>query len=155
VHNLNQGEENMNKEQAFSEFVGTDYEEGSDENPINAYPNNVFEYLNEEYFVLTDEEADQMAREYILESLWAFNASFLIDYMFCLPGVSFMEFEMYVKQMQENMCEGCNSIIRGLIEDNIDKLIDDAIACDGRGHFIAAYDFEEHECADYFIYRIN
>ena len=148
----------MNKEQAFSEYVGTDYEEDSDENPINVYPNNVFEYLNEEYLVLTDEEADQMAKEYILESLWAFNASFLTDYMPSLahvPSREIEEFEMRLKNMQEEMCESCNSIIKGLIGQDIDKFITDAIACDGRGHFLATYDGDENECEGYFIYRIN
>ena len=33
--------------------------------------------IDEDWICLTDEEADEMAEEYILDSLWAFNPSFL------------------------------------------------------------------------------
>jgi hypothetical protein len=38
-----------------------------------------------EYLVLTDEEADEKAKEYILDSVWAFNANFLAAH--CLEGI--------------------------------------------------------------------
>ena len=33
--------------------------------------------VNESYMVLTDEEADEKVKEYIKDSVWAFNSSFL------------------------------------------------------------------------------
>lgn len=148
----------MNKEQAFSEYVGTDYEEDSDENPINVYPNNVFEYLNEEYLVLTDEEADELCAQKIKESLWAFNIDFLIPFLDCpdkFQGIEVEEFLRCMRSVQEKMCENANSLIQSLIGRNLSWLITEAIACDGRGHFLAAYDGEENECEGYFIYRMN
>ena len=37
----------------------------------------VEDFDNDDYLVLTDEEADEKAADYIKDSLWAFNASFL------------------------------------------------------------------------------
>lgn len=148
----------MNKEQAFSEYVGTDYEEGSDENPINVYPNNVFEYLNEEYLVLTNEEANELCAENIRETLWAFDTDFLIPFFDCtkkLPEREIEEFVKCVRSIQVHMCEDANSFIEALIGHNLSWLISDAIAFDGRGYFLAAYDGDENECEGYFIYRIN
>ena len=34
--------------------------------------------VNESYMVLTDEEADEKVKEYIRDSVWAFNSSFFI-----------------------------------------------------------------------------
>ncbi len=110
-----------------------------------------------EYIVLTDEEADAKAREYILDSLWSFNSEFIVshankrgqldsDSQGILVGA--------IKKMQEKYCESVNPIIKTLIDD-LDYFVDSAIAADGRGHFIAPYDSKEHEEGDYFIYRTN
>lgn len=110
-----------------------------------------------EYMVLTDEEADEKARDYILDSLWAFNADFIISHC---KGCAFMELweieevEKGLRQIQENICEGGNGLIKALISD-IDEFVDDAINADGRGHFMSSYDGEEHEQDDLFIYRMS
>jgi hypothetical protein len=38
---------------------------------------------------------------------------------------------------------------------DIEKFINEAIASDGRGHFISYYDGHEHEENGLFIYRLN
>ena len=101
----------------------------------------------EEYVVLTDEEADEGARDYIVESIWAFNPSFLSPY---LPeGVD----EEAIKIIQAK-CEGANEPLKNMIDD-LDLFVEDAIAADGRGHFLSFYDGEESEEGEYFIYRVN
>lgn len=102
-----------------------------------------------EYLVLTDEEADEEARKDIKESLWAFNTGFIIDHSKLPP-----EAEEMVKFFQEEKSEGANETIKALIED-MDEFVSDAIAADGRGHFLSPYDGEEREEGGFFIYRIN
>lgn len=89
------------------------------------------------HMVLTDEEADRKAREYILETAWAFNPSWLS---------SFTGFDEDIfKAIQENgKCESNNSAILALIE-NEDEFVSQAIRDDGRGHFITSYDGNENE----------
>lgn len=107
----------------------------------------------EEYRVLTDEEADVAARENILESVWAFNKSFLDSHS---EAIAEMDEDVF-KKIQE-MCESANKTILRLIDD-VDHFVDDAITCDGRGHFLSGYDGEENEIklgdVYYFIYRTN
>jgi len=105
------------------------------------------------HIVLTDEEADEKAAEYIKYSLWAFNAGFIIQHS-KLP----YEAEEMIQAYQEKECESANDTIKALIT-NIDNFISDAISADGRGHFMSSYDGKENEVkvldTTFFIYRIN
>lgn len=114
-----------------------------------------FEIGREEYIVLNDSEADEKAKEYILDSLWAFVPSFLAAH---ISDVS----EEMIKKIQEN-CENANPVILKLLDDK-EHFIQDALRSDGRGHFLNTYDGEEHEISwqddkgdrhSYFIYRTN
>ena len=91
--------------------------------------------INEDWLCLTDEEADKMAKDYILDSVWTFNPSFLSQH----TGMN----EKVFKLLQEH-CEGSNDAILAMIEDK-EYFVEDAISYDGRGHFITSYDGEEHE----------
>ena len=90
---------------------------------------------DQDYLVLTDEEADEAVREEIEQLLWAFNPSFLCAH----TNVS----EEAIKKIQE-LYEGANDALAEMIKD-FDEFVEDAVACDGRGHFLAHYDHEEHE----------
>ncbi len=112
-----------------------------------------------EYKVLTDEEADAAAREEIMESLWAFNAAFILHHTEFYQHSTVDEDEAFVKalrDLQGRICEGANPIVEALIQ-NLDVFVEDAIDADGRGHFLSPYDGEENESADgkFYIYRIN
>jgi len=107
------------------------------------------EYGNEEYLVLTDEEADEACRDNIKESVWAFNADFIIRHS-DLPW----EAVDMIKGFQESKCEDANETILALIMD-FDGFVEDAISSDGRGHFLSGYDGDEVEAGKYFIYRLN
>lgn len=104
------------------------------------------------FLVLTDEEADARARQYIEESVWAFNASFLAGQ----TGLPESAFEGLSKQ-----CEEGNEPIMQMIQATcgIDSFVEAAISADGRGHFLARYDHEEREFNNgrmtFYIYRIN
>lgn len=104
---------------------------------------------SEDCLVYTDEEADEAVREYIEEMVWAFNASFLQAH----TGVD----ADAIEKIQE-MCESANEPLKAMIKD-FDHFVDDAVSCDGRGHFLAPYDHEENEITfngiTYYIYRRN
>lgn len=103
----------------------------------------------DDYLVLTDEEADERCTEYIKESVWAFTPSFLQAH----TGVD----ADVIKKIQE-MCEGANEPLTAMIKD-FDWFVEDAVRCDGRGHFLAGYDHNENQITyngtTYFIYRTN
>lgn len=113
-------------------------------------PEEAFELLDsEDWICLTDKEADKMAREYILDSVWAFNSDFL---------ASHSDSGVQVFNILREACEDANSAILCLIKDK-DYFVEDAISSDGRGHFMSSYDGEEHEISldgDYwYCYRLN
>lgn len=114
----------------------------------SAYTANEFEAEGRAYLVLTDEEADAAAREYIETSLWAFNAGFLASNT-GLP-------EEVFKAMQDR-CEDANETFRKLVDEcgDFDQLVSDAISSDGRGHYMNTYDGHEYEEHGYYIYRTN
>ena len=112
----------------------------------------VFEYGNAEYAIGTDEEANEAAREYIADSLWAFNTSFIASHV--KPRLN-DKAEKALQKMQSELCEDANDLVTALIND-LDHFITDAIHCDGRGHFLSSYDSEEIELnGGFYAYRIN
>jgi hypothetical protein len=122
------------------------------------YDDCLFEIGSQEYLVLTDEEADDRCHNEMIESLWAFNASFLIPWMPCYKDMSRREaeaFEECLKETQEKLCEGATPLIKSMLGANLEDCLNDAISADGRGHFLARYDGEENEQGEFFIYRVN
>lgn len=116
-----------------------------------------FEIIGHEYKVLTDEEADETAADYIKESLWAFNAEFILEHSKVYKDTIGHEYEEIIealRMMQEKLCESANALVKALISD-MDSFIDDAIEADGRGNFLSSWDGEEHESGDFYIYRTN
>ena len=105
-----------------------------------------------EYLVLTDSEADDLARECILDSLWAFNANFIASHT--ENGLDDDAVEA-LAEMQGKLGESANSIVKALIVD-LDHFVNDAIMSDGRGHFITSYDGQEIEIdGDLYAYRMD
>lgn len=106
----------------------------------------------ESHIVLTNDEADEKASEYIKDSLWAFNAEFIIDH----SKLPYDAIDM-IKTYQEEKCEGANETIEALIED-MEEFVNDAISADGRGHFLNTYDGNENEETvegeTFYIYRM-
>lgn len=110
------------------------------------YDDSTFELGNQEYLLLTDSEADERAKEYIKDSIWAFSTWFLVSH-------TGLDYEI-IKHLQDK-CEDANDVLLNAIKD-IDSFISDAIGCDGRGHFMSSYDGEEVELNNnLFLYRIN
>ena len=129
----------MTKEEALADHLGTDLEEARDI-LSEPYP---------DYLVLTDEEADEQVKEDIRESVWAFNASFIIEN----TDLTY-EAEEMITGFQQAKCEGANDTILSMIND-FDAFVESAIGANGRGHFLSSYDGNECEIGQYLIYRIN
>ena len=119
---------------------------------LDPVDDNTFEGAGGEWMVLTEDEADIIAGDYIRESLWAFNADFISDYLPEGVGIEVIE-------ALQPQCENCNDAILSMVGDNLDNLINDAVAADGRGHFMDSYDGDENEIyidGEYhYIYRMN
>jgi hypothetical protein len=105
-----------------------------------------------EYLVLTDKEAEGEMIEYVRESAWAFNASFILSEC----GLDYSGIDS-LKSMQEKSCESANDFILSLIKKTcgLESFASAAEGADGRGHFLSSYDGEELESGGYFIYRTN
>ena len=105
--------------------------------------------IDEDWICLTDEEADEMARDYILESVWAFSPSFLSFHT---------EIDEEIFKLLQDKCEDSNDAILRMIKDK-DDFVYDAMQSDGRGHFISSYSGEEYENRInnkyYYCYRMN
>lgn len=153
----------MNKFKTLKEFLISTGEATAEELAALTLENtynenyNTFEVIGNEYKVLTDDEADQEAKEYILESLWAFNAYFILehtDFYRTAYDYECEEFAEALQQLQDRLGESANSIVKALIYD-LDEFVDDAIDTDGRGHFISYYDGKENEHNGLYIYRTN
>lgn len=89
------------------------------------------------YLILTDEEADEKCAEYIKDSLWAFNPSFL-------SGETGIDISVFEAIQSNGKCEDNNDAIESCIDD-MDSFIESAISADGRGHFMNTYDGNENE----------
>jgi|SRR5450759_4398018 hypothetical protein len=140
-------------EQAAAQALGCEPEEIRKER-YDSYGLKVFSAYELEYAVGTDEEAQEACKENIKQSLWAFNASFIIDH-------SKLEYSSDVEKCLKEigkLCESANELVAALIED-MDSFIEDAISADGRGHFLSSYSGDEEEIdiddETYFAYRLN
>ena len=108
--------------------------------------------------VYTDEEADEVCKERISESLWAFNADFIARHSQHV-GYS-RDLEKSISLVQDKLSESANDLVAALITD-MDHFVQDAMKADRRGHFLAGYDGEENQVSvtvdgveyDFFIYK--
>lgn len=111
------------------------------------------------YFVLDECDADERAKETILDSLWAFNTDFIINHSrIDMTAYNEDKIEKAISKMQEKLAEDANPIIMALLIDK-DDFVENALEADGRGHFLNPYDGSEeeveHEGRTYYIYRQN
>ena len=123
------------------------------------WDNSVDDYGNDdgdfnEYRVLTDEEADELAYDYIMDSLWAFTSSFL-------AGETGIDEDVFIALAENGKCESNNDAIASLIKSSCgyQEFVDSAVSADGRGHYINSYDGYEHEVKvgrkTFYIYRVG
>lgn len=150
---------NLFKQCALIRFLYEEEKEIFEPLPTIVIDGNRFELSDgREYLVLTEEDVNDMAGKYIKDSLWAFNADFIMSTCGLNTNKKVCE---SLQRMQAETCEWCNDFILALIEGTcgLDDFIQEAIFADGRGHFLSMYDGEEHEInigsETYYIYRTD
>lgn len=111
----------------------------------------VYSMGRQEYAIGTDQECDKAARENMEQSVWAFNASFILR-VCGLP----IELEDGLKAWQEKECDGCNDALLRMINRLAENsFFESAVNADGRGHFLSPYDGDEIEAGEFYAYRVN
>jgi hypothetical protein len=119
-------------------------------NQVEDYGNDDGDF--DEFRVLTDEEADELAYDSIMDSLWAFSSSFL-------AGETGIDEDVFLALFNNGKCESNNDAVASLIKSScgLQEFVDSAISADGRGHYINRYDGNEHEVKvgrkTFYIYR--
>lgn len=107
-----------------------------------------------EFLILTDQEADSAVREYVRDSVWAFNASFLASET-DLPEAAFKA----LQSQYEDANEPILAMVEQTVDGGLDAFADEAVSADGRGHFLAQYDGQEVEldtpAGRVYAYRVN
>jgi len=141
----------LRKIKCFADFIGCDAEDiediGIDDD------GEVLTFYGDAYYVLTDDQADEKVGKYIKETVWAFNSNFIAGH--CSDGIH----EEHITALRGDSCEDVNDALIALIEagNGMKHFIDDAVGCDGRGHYINNYDGNENEVQidgiDFFIYH--
>ena len=103
----------------------------------------VEEFNDEDYLVLTDNEANELCKERIKESIWAFRASFILDQ--CELDYD-NKIQKSLEEIQGNLCESCNDFLLSLVEKTcgLDEFVKEANQSDCRGNFITYYDGQEN-----------
>jgi hypothetical protein len=147
--NFNKKGNYMTRKEALIKFLGCEVDKVHSPSGFFGEGDGFFSFGDREYMVLLDSEADERAKENIKEDIWAFNSYFLASH--AKDGIDVD----VIGAIQDNgKCESNNKALTALIKD-YDHFVNDAIRCDGRGHFMNIYDGEENEMGEYFIYRLN
>lgn len=127
-------------EQVAALIIGCSEEDVTEES-YDVYGLKVFSNGGEEWAVGADEQADEACADCIKQSLWSFNANFILSHS--KIGYN-AKVEKCLKKMQEALSEDCNELMEAIIQD-MDSFVRDAISADGRGAFLSGYDSNEVE----------
>lgn len=146
------------KKRALRQYLSMPDDE-EDDFKLTQWDENTISSGDREYLVLTDMEADDYARKEIENSLWAFQANFILSHCSTYEDMSNWEFDAAKEalgKIQGHFCESINPLIKAMIP-NMDEFIEDAICADGRGAFLSHYDGRENEeeidGVTYYIYE--
>jgi len=114
------------------------------------YKSNMMQW-NGQFFIYTDEEADESMCEGILNSLEFFSTDFLSEHVLAEDKESIAEIKETPYANEE--------IRQKLEEAGIEDFMEDTLKLYGRGEFLASFDGKEHKeivnGTEYFIYRID
>lgn len=152
------------KKALYQYLKKSDYPEVKYSDIQQGYNKNNFEVFNREYNVFTETEREKAVKKDIKETIWAFNADFILDH----TGIERnKQVEKAFQEIQNNMCESCNELFLAMIK-NFNKFYQDAVRADGYGLFLSSYDGNENEIVltgkskkygqinkYYYIYRQN
>ena len=112
------------------------------------------EFSQNTHLILSNAQAQKACKEYVKESVWAFNSNFLAQ-------VTKLNKSLFDAIKDNNKCEDNNETILKLVNkfSSLNKITQEAISSDGRGHFLASYDGHETEIMIgkkvFFVYKNN
>ena len=122
----------------------------------------IFDVGAREYLVVTEQEAAEIIAEQIENELWAFHPEWLIRHTLLrdTPKFATADYGAVLQAftaIQHNLMETCNPMLKALIEATcgMPLFIEEAIAQNGHGHFLAPYGEHEEQQGDFYIYRMN
>lgn len=126
------------------------------------YCDKIFSVGTREYLVVTELEAAGIIAEQIEGELWAFHPKSIIRHTLLREGIP-LDNDDYnamiqgLAAIQDRLMEKCNPMLKGLIDATCGMpfFIEEAVAHQGRGHFLAPYDEHEERQGDFYIYRMN
>jgi len=100
-------------------------------------------------------EVEAACKEYVKETVWAFNADFIADQCSSNDN-SLHSFIVGGCAALQGLCESANAPILALIESQcgLDDFVREAIDADGEGHFLAGYDGIMLEFEGIYIFRV-
>lgn len=120
---------------------------------VSTYDERYIEGAAGDYFVGTYAEAMSACYDYVEETLWAFDSSFLSGFM--PDGIGAAEIEA----IRGDRCESANPALEALVRAggySIAEVAEQAVGYDGMGHFLASYDGEEREASNgLLVFRTN
>lgn len=105
-----------------------------------------FETSYGDFIVLTDDERMERLKEYYQETLWAFNAHFLLEKMGLLTGHHSTDQQLVLSftKLQSELCEDANPLVEALVSSRaggIEKIMEDMEEID-HDNALDAYDGE-------------
>jgi Ni/Co efflux regulator RcnB len=141
-----------NNSSRLADLVNTLMQDYEPDEYLLRYPDRggIYYFGDKEYLIIQQQEANSIAGEVILDTVWAFNADFLCYYL-CEGKLTAHQINL----LRGDSCEDINDAFLVMLGDKKKEFIRDAIWSDGRGHFISNYDGVEHEVGDYYLYRLN
>ena len=116
---------------------------------------NLFDGPNgEEYFILTDDEANIEAKAAQQRDLWCCDVKGILNFL-DLPA----ELAPFLEKANEEMCESATPLWEKLLGDRLDEFVKACISERGRGNILSAHNGrEETEKVDgvtFYLYRQN
>lgn len=120
----------------------------------------IFDVGVREYLVVTEQEAADIIAEQIENELWAFHPEWLIRHTLLTVKLAPADYDAVLQAFTvvlHQLMETCNPMLKALIEATcgMPLFIEEAIAHNGREHFLAPCDENEEKQDDFYIYRMN
>lgn len=106
---------------------------------------NTYKYDGEYYYCGADDEMFSIVKDYIEDTLWAFNNNFLWGYG-SLRLMNAGDCDVILNAVKDKAEDG-NEAIKALVDwnNNWDELVAAAIGAEGIGHFLNSYDGTHEE----------
>lgn len=139
------------KKNAICAALGVQEDDVFEETSGSHYGLDTFGVARKQYAIGTREEAEEACQSYIRDSIWAFNADFILGCCNLPHGL-----KRAIEIFQREECENANEPLFELVDKTcgIIKFTEEAISADGLGHFLATYDGQEIEAGKFIIFRI-